>query len=72
MMFAFENKAAIDFVAQHHGVAIADRARDRLDIRLLQHTACRVLRRIQNDELGAIVDQTGELIDVEPEIQFVA
>ena len=71
-MFAFENEAAINLVAQYHDVAIADGARDRLDILLLQHATGRVLRRVQNDELCAIVNETGQLIDVQPEIQFLA
>ena len=58
MMLAFEDEAAVDLVGQHHDVAIADRARDALDVVLLQHAAGRILRRIQDDELRAVVDQT--------------
>ena len=32
VMFTFENEAAIDLVGQHHDVAIADRARDAVDV----------------------------------------
>jgi len=55
MVLALEDELAIDLVAQHHDVAIADCARDGSDVLLRQHTACRVLRRIQNKELRAIV-----------------
>ena len=72
MILALKDELAIDLIAQHHDVAIADCARDRGDVVLCQHAASRVLRRIQDDELCAIVDQTGELIDVEPEFQFLA
>ena len=44
----------------------------RVDVDLGQHAAGRILRRIQNDQLRAIVDQLGELIDIEPEIHLLA
>ena len=69
-MLALKDELAIDLIAQHHDVAIADCARDRGDVLLGQHAACRVLWRIQNKELCAIVDRNGELIDVEPEFSF--
>ena len=72
MMLTFENQAAVDLIGQHHDVAIADRARDRLDVFFFQHAAGRVLRRIQDDQLGAIVDQPGEFIDIETEIHLLA
>ena len=50
---------------------IADGARDRVDVLFLQYAARGILRRIQDDELGALVDHCCELIDIEPEIQFL-
>ncbi len=38
----------------------------------VQHAAGRVLRRIQDDELRAVVNQPGEFADVEPEIHLLA
>ena len=38
----------------------------------VQHAAGRVLRRIQDDELRAVVNQPGEFVDVEPEIHLLA
>ncbi len=72
MMLTLEDQAAVDLVAQYHNVAIADRARDAVDIILRQHAAGRVLRRIQDDELRAVVDQPAEFADVEPEIHLLA
>src|SRR6266496_4500809 len=71
-MFALEDETAVDLVAQHHDVAVADRARDAIDVFLLQYATGRVLRRIQNDQLCPVVDQPRELIHVEPEIQLLA
>ena len=45
-MLAFEDEPAINFVAQYHNVAFADRASDSIDVDLRQHAARRVLRRI--------------------------
>ena len=59
MMLALKNEPAVDLVAQHHDVAITDRARDCRDVVLCQHAPCRVLWRVQNDELCAIVDEAG-------------
>ena len=44
MMLTFKNQAAVDLVAQHHDIAIADRLGDPLDIDLFQHATGRVLR----------------------------
>src|SRR5439155_16382346 len=72
MMFPLEGKAAVDLVAQYHDVAVADRARDAVDVVFRQHAAGGILRRMQNDQLCPVVDQPRELIDVEPEIQLFA
>ena len=71
-MFTFENQAAVNFVAQHHDIATADRAGDVDNVLFLQDAAGRILRRIQNDELGPVIDQPGELVHVEPKIQLLA
>src|SRR6266849_4392521 len=72
VMFTLEDKTAIDLVAQHHDVAIANRAGDAVDVVLRQYAAGRVLRRIHDDQLRAVVDQPFEFADVEPEIHFLA
>ena len=71
MVLTLENEAAVDLVAQHHDVAIADRARDTVDVILSQHAAGRVLWRIQDDQLRALVDQPSQFVDVEPEIHLL-
>src|SRR5207244_13569443 len=72
MMFTLEDEATVNLVGQHHDVAITDCTCDGVDIVLCQYAAGRILRRIQNDQLGAVVDQPGEFVDIEPEIQFLA
>src|SRR5437667_7419414 len=72
VMLAFEDEAAVDLVAQHHDVAIADRVRDAVNVVLRKHAAGRVMRRIHNDQLRAIVDQSGEFADIEAEIHLLA
>ena len=72
VVFAVENQAAINLVAQHRNVAIANRPRDGINVFFLEYAASRVLRRIQNDQFRPIIDQSGEFIDVEPEIQLLS
>src|SRR5438105_5318156 len=71
-MLPLEDEAAVDLIAQHHDIAIADCARDAVDIFFPQYPARWVLRRIQDDELGPVIDQPAEFVDVEPEIHFLA
>ena len=71
-MLTFEDEPAVNLIAQHHDVAIADRARDAVDVLLRQDAAGGVLRRIQYDELCAIIDQSAELADIDPEIHLFA
>src|SRR5207247_10310705 len=72
MMLTFENQTAVDLVAQHHDIAIADRLSDPIDIDLLQHATSWVLRRIQNDQFRSIIDQSDEFVDIELEIQLLS
>src|SRR6266508_674036 len=44
MMLTLENQSAVDLVAQYHDVAIADGARDTVDVFFFQHTAGGILR----------------------------
>ena len=39
---------------------------------LREHSAGRVLRRIQDDELGPVVDQPAEFVDINPKIHLLA
>ena len=72
MMLTFEDETAVNLVGENHDVAIADRARDAVDVDLRQHATGRILWRIHDDQLRAIVDQPGELVYVESEIHFFA
>ena len=58
-MAALEDQTAVDLIAQHNEVAIADDARDFAHVALAQDAAGGIVRRIQNDEFGAVVDQAG-------------
>src|SRR6266478_6752956 len=71
-MFPLENQATVNLVSQNHEVAIADRTRDFLNVILREDAAGGILRRIQNDQLGAVIDQRAQFVDVEAEIQFLA
>ena len=44
MMLALEDEAAINLITQHHDLAIADRARDAINVVLLQHSTGGILR----------------------------
>ena len=62
---AFKEQAAVDFVGEHHDVAVADGLGHLLDVLARHDAAGRVLRRIENDELGAVGDQRGQFVDIE-------
>ena len=63
--FAFKEQAAVDFVGQAPDVAVADDLGNLFNISALHHSAGWVLRRIQNDEFGAVGDQGCEFVHVE-------
>jgi hypothetical protein len=71
-MLTFENQTAVDLVAQHHDITIADRLSDPIDIGLLEHATGWVLWRIQNDQFRSIINQSVEFVDIEPEIQLLS
>ena len=71
-MFAFKNEATVDLISQYHDVTIANRACDVSNVLLRQHASGGILRRIQNNEFGAVVDQSGQLGDIDSEIQLLA
>src|ERR1043166_1182325 len=71
-MFAFEDEATVNLIAQYHDVSVTNRSGDLLDVDLSKHAPGRVLRGIHNDQLGPIADHPGELIHVEPEIHLLA
>ena len=71
-MLAFKEQAAVNFIREHENVAVADDFGHLLDV-FARHDAARgVLRRIENNELGVIGDQRGQLIHVEREVAFLA
>ena len=67
-MLAFENEAAVDLVRQDHDVTVANDVSNCPDVLLTKHPAGRVLRRVNDDELGSVADQRREFIDIQPEI----
>src|SRR5271166_3695947 len=69
---SFEEQAAVDFVAQDHDVAVANGGGNVFHIALGDDASGRILRRVQDDELGAIGDETGQLVHVEAEIALLA
>ena len=71
-MLALEYQAAVNLVRKHHDVAIADDLGNIADVLLAQHSAGRILRRIQNDEPGAIADQRRQFVHIEAEIFLLA
>src|SRR5581483_11976109 len=72
MVLAFKKQAAINFVGQDHDFAVADGGGDVTNIALAQHTASGILGRVNDDELGAIVDEVGEFIHIQAKIHFFA
>src|ERR1051326_2321360 len=71
-MFAFKDEPAVDLVAQYHDISIADDLCDAVDVDLCEHSAGRILRRIQNDQASAIGDEPRELVDIQSKIHFLA
>src|SRR5215813_278846 len=70
-MLAFEDQAAVNLVGENHDVAIANCFPDRPHIFLAENSARRIMRRIQNDELGAIRYPAREIIHVEAKGTFL-
>ena len=68
VVLAVENQPAVDFVGKHHDVAIANRLGDARDVLLAEHAAGGIVRRIQNDQPGAIGDQRRQFVDIQAEI----
>ena len=69
---AVEQQPAVDLVGQDHHVAVADGSRDLLDVAALENSARGILRRIQNDELRAVVDERRQFVYVEREVALLA
>ena len=46
MMLAFKDQPAVDFIGEHKNIAIANHAGDLLQIALVQHSTCGIVRRI--------------------------
>src|SRR5208282_2193276 len=72
MFVAVVDQAAVNFVRQNQDVAVADGVGYRENVFLGEHAAGRVLRRIQDDQLGALGNQRGELFDIEAKIALLA
>ncbi len=72
MFVAVVDEAAVDFVRKNQDVAVADGVGNREDVFLGEHAAGRVLRRVQDDQPGAVGDQRGEFFDVEAKIALLA
>ena len=72
MLASVEEQAAVNFVGENHDVAIANDFCDLLDVAAFEHSASGILRRIQNNQPGSIVDERSELVDFEREVAFFA
>ncbi len=46
--------------------------RDLLDVAALHNAAGGILRRIQNDQSGSVVDERGQFVDIEREVALLA
>src|SRR5437868_15483363 len=72
MVGVFENQPDVNFVREHHNVAVADGGGDVAHVSSAKHATGGVLRRVEDYQPGAIRYQIGELVHVEPEIEFLA
>src|ERR1019366_4690372 len=72
MLVAVVDEAAVDFVRKNHDVAVADGVGNGENVFLGKHAAGRVLRRVQDDQPGAVVDQRGEFLDIKTKIALLA
>ena len=71
-MLPIENQAAVNLVGEHHDVAIADGIGDVVDVALAENAAGGVLRRVDDDQLGAIGDEGSQFFHVQAEIALLA
>ena len=71
-MGSLEEQTAVDFVAEHHDVAVANRPGDGAHVTLGHHPAGGIMRRVQDDELSAVGDQRGEFIHIKIKVFFFA
>src|ERR1700732_5315822 len=71
-VLALINKAAVDFVRQNKNVAVADGLRHFRNVCLGEHTAGRVVRRVQDDQLRAVGNQRCQFFDIYEKCTFFA
>ena len=72
MFVAVVDEAAVDLVRKNHDVAVADGLGDFENVFPGEHAAGRVVRRVQDDQLGAAGNQRGQFLDVHGEVALFA
>src|ERR1700687_3990337 len=71
-VLAFVDKAAVDFVRKNHDVAVADGIGYFENVLFGEHAAGRVVRRVQDDQLGTVGDQRGQFFDIDGKVALLA
>ena len=66
-MLTFEDQATVDFVGEHHDVAVSDHSSDVTYICFLEHAASRILWRVEDDEFCTRRDLLRKFIHVKAE-----
>ena len=67
-MLAIKDQPAIDLIRKHQNIAVANSFRDVMNLPPVQNAAGRILRRIQNNQLGLIGNQRRQLVHIQAEI----
>ena len=71
-VLALEDAAAVDLVGHDDDVVLAGDVGDGRDVLARQHAAGRVVRRVEDDQLGLGRDERAQLVDVESEVVLLA
>src|SRR5208282_145613 len=71
-VLAFVDEAAVDFVRKNEDVAVSDGLGYFQNIFLGKSASGRVVRRVQDDQLGAVGNQRGQFFDIEGEVALFA
>ncbi len=71
-VLAFVDEAAVDFVRKNENVAVADGLGYIENVFLGERASGGVVRRVQDDQLGAVGNQRGQFFDVEGKIALFA
>src|ERR1700693_5032089 len=67
-MLALKHQPTVDLVCEHENIAVADKFGSLLNISALQHAARGIMRRIENDQSGAVGNERRQFVYVERKI----